>query len=87
MALADCGLTPADVDGFTCFTTGESANATQVAHAIGIDDIGWSATVRGGGNVVASVVACAAAAIVTAKRVKLVTISGRAAEPMAVTWS
>jgi acetyl-CoA acetyltransferase len=65
VALADCGLTPSDVDGFTCFTTGESANAAQVAHAIGIDDIGWSSTVRGGGNVVATVVAGAAAAIVT----------------------
>ncbi len=37
----------------------------QVAHAIGIDDLGWCTSVMGGGNVVASVVAGAAAAVVT----------------------
>jgi acetyl-CoA acetyltransferase len=64
-ALADAGLQPGDVDGFTCFSTGDSAGPMQVAHAIGIDDLGWSASVSGGGNAVASVVAGAAAAIVT----------------------
>src|ERR1700728_1147290 len=64
-ALADAGLTPRDVDGFTCYSTGDSAGPMQVAHAIGIDDLGWSASVAGGGNAVASVVAGAAAAIVT----------------------
>jgi acetyl-CoA acetyltransferase len=64
-ALADCGLTPADVDGFTCYSTGDSASPMQVAHAIGVDDLGWCAGVSGGGNVVASVVAGAAAAVVT----------------------
>jgi acetyl-CoA acetyltransferase len=65
VALADAGLTPGDVDGFTCYSTGDSAGPMQVAHAIGIDDLGWSASVMGGGNAVASVVAGAAAAVVT----------------------
>jgi acetyl-CoA acetyltransferase len=64
-ALRDCGLTAADVDGFTCYGTGGSASPMQVAHAIGIDDLGWCTSVMGGGNVVASVVAGAAAAVVT----------------------
>jgi acetyl-CoA acetyltransferase len=64
-ALADAGLAPSDVDGFTCYSTGDSAGPMQVAHAIGIDDLGWSASIAGGGNAVASVVAGAAAAIVT----------------------
>jgi acetyl-CoA acetyltransferase len=64
-ALADAGLTAQDVDGFTCYSTGDSAGPMQVAHAIGIGDLGWSASVAGGGNAVASVVAGAAAAIVT----------------------
>ncbi len=64
-ALRDSGLESADVDGFTCYGTGDSASPMQVAHAIGIDDLGWSTSVFGGGNVVASVVAGAAAAVVT----------------------
>ena len=36
-ALADCGLTPADVDGMTCFGTNGSAGPSQVAHAIGVE--------------------------------------------------
>jgi acetyl-CoA acetyltransferase len=64
-ALADAGLGAADVDGYTCYTTGDSPGPMQVAHAIGVKDLGWAAGVMGGGNVVASVVAGAAAAIVT----------------------
>lgn len=64
-ALSDAGLAAVDVDGFTCFSTGDSAGPMQVAHAIGVDDLGWSTNVLGGGNAVASVVAGAAAAIVT----------------------
>ena len=64
-ALRDCGLAPSDVDGFTCYSTGDSASPMQVAHAIGIDDLGWCVSVMGGGNAVASVVAGAAAAVVT----------------------
>ena len=64
-ALRDCGLAPSDVDGFTCYSSGDSASPMQVAHAIGIDDLGWCQSVMGGGNSVASVVAGAAAAVVT----------------------
>jgi acetyl-CoA acetyltransferase len=64
-ALGDCGLTPSDVDGFSCYSSGDSAVPSQVAYAIGVEDLGWSMHVSGGGNVVSSVVAGAAAAIVT----------------------
>lgn len=64
-ALVDCGLSSQEVDGFTSYGTGDSASPMQVAHAIGVDDLGWCTSVSGGGNVVASVVAGAAAAIVT----------------------
>jgi acetyl-CoA acetyltransferase len=64
-ALADCGLTPADIDGFTCYSTGDSAGPSAVAHAIGVEDLGWSLSVAGGGNIVSSVVAGAASAVLT----------------------
>lgn len=64
-ALADCGLAPADVDGFTCYSTGDSAGPSQVAHAIGVDDLGWSLSVAGGGNIVAATVTSAANAVVS----------------------
>jgi acetyl-CoA acetyltransferase len=64
-AIADSGLTPDDVDGFTCYSTGDGAGAMHVAHAIGIDDLGWHASIMGGGNAVASTIAGAAAAVVT----------------------
>ena len=64
-ALRDAGMTPADVDGFTCYSTGDSAGPSGVAHAIGVDELGWSASIFGGGNAVTSVVAGAAAAVVT----------------------
>jgi len=64
-ALADAGLTAADVDGFTCFGTGDSVSASRVAHAIGVDDLGWSLDVLGGGNIVTSTVAGAAAAVLS----------------------
>jgi len=64
-ALADCGLNPADVDGFTCYSTGDSAGPSRVAHAIGVDDLGWCVPVSGGGNIVSAVVAGAASAVLT----------------------
>src|SRR5262245_46071033 len=62
-AIADAGLTP--TDGFTCFTTGDNAGPMQVAHAIGVDRLGWSVPISGGGNVVATTMANAMAAVVT----------------------
>jgi acetyl-CoA acetyltransferase len=64
-AIADAGLEVADVDGITCFSTGDPANPLRVSHAIGLDEIGWSVNTLAGGNQVALVVANAAAAIIT----------------------
>lgn len=64
-ALDDAGLTVADVDGITCFSTGDPANPLRVSHAIGIDEIGWAVNTLAGGNQVALVMANAAAAIIT----------------------
>src|SRR5262249_14336341 len=60
-ALADAGLGAADVDGFTCYTSGDSAGPMQVAYAIGVEGLGWSVPISGGGNVVATTVANAMA--------------------------
>jgi len=64
-AVNDAGLSLGDVDGIINYNTGDSASSQQVAHAIGNDDLGWSVDVHGGGNVVASVVSTAAAAVLT----------------------
>jgi acetyl-CoA acetyltransferase len=64
-ALDDAGLAASDVDGMTCFSTGDPASPLRVAHAIGLDEIGWSVNTLAGGNQVALVVANAAAAIIT----------------------
>lgn len=64
-ALADCGLTAADVDGCTCFGTSPSANPSQVAYAIGVEDLGWSLNIFGGGNIVTSTVTSAATAVLS----------------------
>lgn len=62
-ALADAGLTAADVDGFTSYHVNDSAPALAVAHAVGIDDLAWCVDGLGGGNLAGTVVANAAAAI------------------------
>lgn len=64
-ALDDAGLQPADVDGMTCFSTGDPASPLRVSHAIGLDEIGWTVNTLAGGNQVALVIANAAAAIIT----------------------
>ncbi len=61
-ALDDAGPAPADVDGMTCYSTGDPASPLRVAYAIGLDEIGWSVNTLAGGNQVA---ANAAAAIIT----------------------
>jgi len=64
-AVEDAGLATGDVDGITCFSTGDPANSLRVAHALGIDDLRWGLTVYAGGNQVATVVANAAAAVIS----------------------
>jgi len=59
-ALADCGLSSADVDGMGCFSAGDSSSAAAVARAVGVDDVGWCLDLFGGGNYAAAVVAFAA---------------------------
>lgn len=66
-ALADCGLSASAVDGITCFSTGDPASPLRVAHAIGVDDVGWSVNHHAGGNAVATVMADAAAAVLTGR--------------------
>lgn len=62
-ALADCGLTPDDVDGMACY--GGNVSPNTIAYAIGLDSLSWITDTVGGGNVVSAVVGNAAAAIVT----------------------
>jgi acetyl-CoA acetyltransferase len=64
-ALADAGLSTDDVDGVINFNTGDSAGSQRLAHALGIEDIGWAVDVQGGGNVVAQVVSLTASAVLT----------------------
>ena len=62
-AIADAGLTPADVNGTCSFQAGDSVLGYELADAIGIRDLHWNVDVYGGGNHSAGVVANAATAV------------------------
>ncbi len=62
-ALADAGLTPADVDGMCTYMVNDSAHATDVSWALGQDELAWSNSMLAGGNAVADQIATAAAVI------------------------
>lgn len=63
-ALADAGLAAGDVDGMIAYRAlTDSASPLEVSQALDIPELSWSVDVGGGGNVVANVVATAAAAI------------------------
>jgi acetyl-CoA acetyltransferase len=62
-ALADAGLTPADVDGMSTFQAGDSIHPMEVSWALGQDELAWSNSMTGGGNLVADQIATAAAVI------------------------
>ncbi len=62
-AVADAGLDVAAVDGIAQFAAGDSANPLSVGYALGLDELAWCLDVFGGGNVVASLIATASAAI------------------------
>ncbi len=63
LALADAGLTAADVDGIICFQTGDSVTPLEVSYALGQEELAWSPSIYAGGNAVADCVALAGAAI------------------------
>ena len=63
-AVADAGLDLAEVDGMICFqAAGDSVGPLAVSQSIGLPELAWSIDMNGGGNVVANVIATAAAAI------------------------
>jgi len=62
-ALADAGLTPADVDGMSTYQVMDSAHPPEVSWALGQDELAWSNSMYGGGNIVADQIATAAAVI------------------------
>jgi acetyl-CoA acetyltransferase len=62
-ALADAGLTPADVDGMSTYQVNDSAPPWEVSWALGQDELAWSNSMYGGGNLVADQIATAAAVI------------------------
>ncbi len=64
-ALADAGLTPADVDGVACHRVGDSVQAVLVAQSLGIRDLHYHLDLFGGGSTSASVVGAAAMAVAT----------------------
>jgi acetyl-CoA acetyltransferase len=62
-AIADAGLTAADVDGMCTFQAGDSAHPMDVSWALGRDELQWCNSMVGGGNLVADQIATAAAVI------------------------
>lgn len=63
-AVADAGLDLAEVDAMICFqAAGDSVGPLAVSQSIGLPELAWSIDMNGGGNVVANVIATAAAAI------------------------
>ena len=64
-AIADAGLTPANIDGIANFQAGDSHPGLAVARAIGVDQLSLCLDISGGGNQACAVVANAAAAVRT----------------------
>lgn len=62
-AIADAGLTVADVDGWATYQYNDSAMAVDVAWAAGRDEVEWAPVLLGGGDMAAQVVMDAVAAI------------------------
>src|ERR1700739_1066610 len=62
-AIADAGLTPADVDGICTFMVNDSEQPIFVGWALGIDELAWANAMYGGGNLVTDQIATAAAGI------------------------
>lgn len=62
-ALADAGLTSADVDGIGTFGMNDTPMTLTVANALGIEDLHWGVDLYGGGNSTTALVSLAADAI------------------------
>ena len=62
-AIADAGLTPADIDGICTYMANDSEQPIAVGWALGIDELSWANAMYGGGNLVADQIATAAAVI------------------------
>src|ERR1700709_1286827 len=62
-AIADAGLTTADVDGICTYMANDSEQPLNVGWALGIDELAWANGMYGGGNLVADQIATAAAVI------------------------
>jgi acetyl-CoA acetyltransferase len=62
-AISEAGLTAQDVDGMSTFQAGDSCHPSEVAWGIGVDQLAWSNSMVGGGNLVADQIATAAAVI------------------------
>src|SRR5271163_2545374 len=65
-AIADAGLTPADVDGICTYMVNDSEQPIYVGWALGIDELAWANAMYGGGNLVADQIATAAAGTASA---------------------
>ncbi len=64
-ALADAGLSPADLDGVACHRVGDSVQAVVVAQSLGIRDLHFHLDMFGGGSTSHQIVASAAMAVAT----------------------
>ncbi|MEO2167352.1 MAG: nonspecific lipid-transfer protein [bacterium] len=62
-AIADSGLTPADIDGMSSFQANDSILGYELAEAIGIEEVRWNRDLLGGGNLAAAIVSSAALAV------------------------
>jgi len=63
-ALADAGLTVADIDGVACHRVGDSPSASIVAESLGVHDLHFFSDQFGGGSTSHAVVGSAATAVV-----------------------
>ena len=73
-AIADAGLQPSDVDGFSYFNYDERYGPHVLAPLLGVDEIRFASTATGGGNGSAAAIGNAAAAIATGQASVVVTV-------------
>lgn len=62
-AVADAGLTPSDIDGLATHHVNDSAAVSDVAFALGLDNVSWAHEELGGGSKAPAMVGHAAAAV------------------------